>query len=414
MATTSEKNGLLARYMVGQFRLGYETLALYMAGSLFEGHINSMLLEWSDEDIEKTDMCRKINAIPKEILSNNSLCTQKNVFLQYEDYEQVKNFSEDRLRRAEQGRKRLHNFRSLRNKIIHSQEIPSIHIKSNAANDFITYLWSEIAPDSYKRAYSKKKPGKSVIESLYEHTADYMVRAIDEVEFRKKDSALGYPEAIIEIKAIDFDNLFELRKKLAHLKNYLPSWLIRNYGMLKTDILTSIDTTSAYIWLPLVSTEFSAENRRGVYDCSVSILATPLDLRIYMDFGGFTRDQRKLYFDFLRDSPEYLDLLQKLQGREPLEVFDIDWYSFIFNRKKFPEWLAHKEKSLTLAQSKIKSSAKPDSSPITWNRCLHGYTIPKYALAEGEIITFDTIEPKLRNIILLYEAFDTFKTRLGV
>lgn len=114
-----------------------------------------------------------------------------------------------------------------------------------------------------------------------------MVRAIEEVEAIHRDNKAGHDLLKARIFSHDFDNLFDLRRKLVPLKNYLSTWLPEHAPFLKTDILTTIDTTSSYIWMPLVPCQVpKIEKRTGVYDCSVSLLATPLDLRIYMDFGG--------------------------------------------------------------------------------------------------------------------------------
>ena len=414
MKTEAEQLDLLTRSMVGHYRLGSEKIALYLAATIFESFVNSKLRlkGWDEGKIERVGLDTKIDELEKADLGTDSLFTYQDIFQKYHDYGQVKIFSRSVIERENQVEKRLHNFRQLRNKVIHNQKVPLFAVQSNVIEDWIIYLWSELAHDSFEKAYGKRKGRESVIDTLPEHTADYMIRAIDEVEFLKKDRARGHAAGKTVITPKDFDNLFELRGKLVFLKNYLSDWLPEEADFLQTDILTTIDTTSAYIWMPLVSQKLADDSRHGVYDCSVSILATPLDLRVYMDFGGFTRDQRKAYYDFLDGSPEYETLIEDLKGKPGLEVFDIDWYSAISNRSNLSDWLDQREQALAGARDKIKGTAKPENSPITWNRCLHGYVISKYDLAEGGVIDFAMIEPKLRDIIALYQAFNTYKDRI--
>jgi len=418
--TESKQLILLTEAMVGHYRLGSEKVALYLAATLFEGLINSKMNGWNERDIEKNEMYVKIDKIQPPELREDSLFKYQEIFVKYCDFNRVKTFSKSQRVRVDQARRRLHNFRMLRNKLIHNREITNIDKKSNVIEDWIIYLWSELAQDSFKKAYGKRKDKINtdgiirrtcVIDAIPEHLADYMIRAIDEVEFLEKDSACGHLTGKTVVFSKDFDNLFDLRRKLVFVKNYLTDWLTKNANFLKTDILTTIDTTSAYIWLPIVSKSLADGDRQGVFDCSVSLLATPLDLRIYMDFGGFTRDQRKAYFDFLDGSPEYEALLLELEARGDLEVFDIDWYSAIFNRRKISAWRNQREQDLIEAHNKIEKTSKPEGSPITWNRCLHGYVISKFDLPEDSGIDFAMIETKLLDIIALYQAFDRFKKR---
>jgi len=408
--------------MVGHYRLGSEKVALYLAATLFERLINSKLSGWDQERVDRSTLELKIEGIEYSDLLVDSLREYQEIFINYYDYNRLETFSKRPDERVRQIKKRLHNFRRLRNDIIHNQKIPHVAKQSNVIEDWIVYLWSELSQESFKKANDKRKDRKSAIGiirrasifgTIPEHTADYMIRAITEAEFRDRDHACGHASGETVISPEDFDNLFDLRRKLVFFKNYLSEWLPVEAEFLQTDTLTTIDTTSAYIWMPLVSQKkASGESRHGVYDCSVSILATPLDLRIYMDFGGFTRDQRKAYYEFLDRSPEYEVFLANLRDKQDLEVFDIDWYSAIFNRRNIPDWLNQREQALIEARSKIKKTAKPERSPITWNRCLHGYIISKFDLAENDVIDFPMIETKLHDILALYQAFDNYKKRV--
>jgi hypothetical protein len=366
--------------MVGHYKLGHEQIALLLAATLFESLINSHLEGWDEENINNTKLEDKINEIQ---------IPQK---------------------------QRLHDFRKLRNKIVHGRIDEILSEQRDTIEDFIVFLWSHLAPDSFEKADSKHQMGQSIFATLYEHSADYMVRGLSEVEFLDRDEkAAKYKDKDSQndrIEPGDFENLFTLREKLVFLKYYISKWLDENKISLKTDILTIIDTTSGYIWMPLVPKNPAAGERASVYECSVSLLATPFDFRIYMDFGGYQREKRKLYYKFLSDSPEYEEVKNRLTNKQCLKVFDIDWYFSKSNERSFSEWLLSKDDDLVKAKEKIDSAKKPESSPITWNRCLHGYVFSKKDLGDG-YIDFSRMENKLRDIIEFYRAFIKFIQRVA-
>lgn len=413
---------LLTRSMVGRYRLGQEKTALYLAGSLFESLINSKLEaqgDWTEDQRESTSLQDKINKLHVVTLQNDSLFHRRGVFTKFlrtpGGVPTVLEFSDRDGERIKQVVIRLQNFRWLRNRIMHDQMDQVVERDDMAKEDLITYLWAELAPESFEKALSKRKAKEeSIISTLFEHTADYMVRAIEEVEAIQRDNEVGHDLMKAKIFSHDFDNLFDLRRKLVPLKNYLSTWLPKHAPFLQTDILTTIDTTSSYIWMPLVPCQLPTKEKRvGVYDCSVSLLATPLDLRIYMDFGGYARTQRKLYFDFLTGSPEYDAVIEQFKDKPSFEVFDIDWYSFIFNRRPFTAWLADREKRSADARKKLNSTPKPENAPITWNRCVHGYVFSKFDLGNENCIDFEMIEQSLMDVFAFFNAFLQYKNRMG-
>lgn len=418
----SQRESLLARYMVGRYRLGREQFALYLAGILFEAIISKKLIDrqgWPNRDVDQLTLEQRINRLSDDTIKADSLFVSelRHIFTHYFQMQSSRPLaSNDRLR-ITQSKERLHNFRWLRNKIMHGEFNKIVDEKDNKKDDMINYVWCELAPDSFNIAridWENNKRKGCIVETLYEHTADYMVRAIDEIDIRPKDNAISFHSPLEQIKRQDFDNLFHLRRKLVPLKNYLEAWLKEKAPFLHTDILTTIDTTSAYIWMPLVSRKKKEGKQAGIYDCSVSLLATPLDLRIYMDFGGLAKKERKLYYGFLDDSPEYLEFVGELQDRPGLEVFDIDWYSFIFNRRQFSAWRSNKDnmkRSLKDACKNLAELPDPLKGPITWNRNLHGYIFSKYDLVDAGFIDFNMLEPELLDIIKLFEAFKRFMQR---
>jgi len=400
---------LATRNLVGHYRLGHEQIALLLASALFESLIDSLqnAAGWDDN----TSLENKINTLPVTTLSKFS-----EYFLKLDRFypKSCSNWIA-----PNQPRRRLHNFRQLRNRIVHGNINSILSGQRDKIEDLIAFLWSQLAPKSFDKAYQSRQQGqKSVFKTLFEHSADYMVRGLSEVEFLSKDEKTGQYEdrgkdpKNHRIAAVDFENLFTLREKMVFLKYYISQWLDENQISLKTDILTIIDTTSGYIWMPLVPKNSASDGRASVYECSVSLLATPFDFRIYMDFGGYQREKRKLYYKFLSDSPEYKEVVNRLTNKPCLKVFDIDWYFSKSNERLFSKWLLSKDDDLAKANEKIASARRPESSPITWNRCLHGYVFSKQDLGDG-YIDFSRMENKLQDIIELYCAFLNYEQRVA-
>lgn len=410
-----ERDRLLARYMVGRYRLGYANLALYLAGVLFEKLVDSKLVmqdnTWKHR-LNEINLAEKIKKLSFATLCNDSLYKRQDVFIWYMDIAQKPTIkcpltTQSGIRDVEGVRKRLQNFRWLRNFVMHGKLESLRDDHDNKKEDMINYVWAELAPYSFEIAYGHWDRSKGIIGSMKEHSADYMVRAIDEIDILPRDRATSYlPDNPLQLAESDFENLYLLRRKLVPLKNFLTDWLKKNAPFLITDILTTIDTTSAYIWLPL--TREDKEKRRGILSCSVSILATPLDFRVYMDFGGQAYQQRELYYDFVNNSDEYQRVIDVISDSEGLEVFDIDWYCHITKRQNLSEWFKDQNTAVEAAHKKLKAYSRDDGDPLTWNRNLHGYILPK------QPISFSLIKHKLVNIIAFYRAFQDFANKRGL
>jgi len=411
---------VFAEYMAGRYRLGYGYLAQYLACSLFEKIINTKFesqLDWHRSrrtDINRIPLKDKIECLTPETLREDSLFTRKGVFEKYiykvrETGElQLRGFSdfdencpdpdENRLNKV---KFRLHNFRYLRNSIIHGDVAPFEDEMPHNRDEFIYYVWSELAPKSFELALKHwaKTPEKTIKETLWEISADYMTRAVDETMASEDHKGYGG----LEVK--DFENLYELRRKLALLKNDLDGWLAKKHPSLMTDILTTIDTTSAYIWMPFVPAHFKKKHSRdGIFNCCVSILATPLDIRIYMDFGGYAQEQRFKYYQFL-ESSYYKNAKKALDGHG-ITIFDIDWFSALHNSISLESLSEQQRKDrIDLAKEKLLNSRRP----VTWNRMLHGFVIPAEGMASNDKLNLDIIKQHLQTIITFHEAFERFE-----
>jgi len=410
------RDTLLARYMVGRYRLGYENLAFYLAGALFEKIIDNKLLtqeRLSEYELNNIKLEDKINRLEPEMLRNDSLFDDqwRDIFCWYMDIDQKPALKKPLSQNIIAVRKRLHNFRHLRNSIMHGKLEDLLDDGDNKKEDMISYIWCELAPDSFEMAYPHRNERGGIIASMQEHTADYLVRDIDEIDIKPKDKKIMFAkDEPLKVHSDDFENLYKLRRKLVPFKNFLENW-VNQFGLF-TDILTTIDTTSGYIWLPL--TRKDPATKTGILTCSVSILVTPLDFRIYMDFGGRAKEARKIYYKFV-GSDDYLDFLKMNTTQPDLKVFDVDWYSHKFNiRFADNNWVDNRQASIDSAMTKINKVPEKSEDPITWNRMLHGYIYQKDEFGEIESITFKKIEPKLRSIIEYYKSFKKFAQKEGI
>ena len=427
-----DRDTLLARYMVGRYRLGHEKLALYLAGVLFEKLIYNKLRhiqKFSEKKIDLWNLSQRIDKLKAPSLQHDSLYVKRDVFNYYIEsiggvgIRKTFSFGDDMNENIRQINRRLHNFRWLRNQVMHGNIDHMPDEKDNKKDDLINYIWCEFAPESFQMTYRHWAKGKKgLIASMKDHTADYLVRDIDEIDIKPNDLRFPYdPKQPLQLLSEDFENLFILRRKLLTLRNYLyyTDWLKKlepsGKQELYTDILTTIDTTSGYIWLPLTRMRNNDDGTRsGILSCSVSILATPLDFRVYMDFGGMAYDERNAYYDFLDESDEYNHLSETFKNKINLTVFDVDWYSHKFNEQPFSYWIQNKIDAIKKARIKLNNCNKKNGDPITWNRLLHGYIINKSDLLSNKAITFEMIEPQLLDMIVFYKSFKTFAQQKGI
>ncbi|MBT1070695.1 hypothetical protein [Pelotalea chapellei] len=398
------KEARLANYMIGRYRLGYGYLAIYLSAVLFEQVINQKYDTQSKrlKSNESSDITldKKILALDEVSLSTDSIKKYSNIFKVFDDHGKEKPIGSNRYGHIG----RLLNFKGVRNDVVHSLDLDYITKHQAVVEEMMLYIWNELSPDQFKSMYSRAKdqsPG-GIIGTIFETTADYMTRAVDET----------MPKVCSEkfkgITTTHFENMFELRRAMASLQIELRGWIAEKADFLCTDVLTTIDTTSAYIWMPLVPRRDDlGKIRLGIRGASVSILATPLDFRIYLEFGGWAKEERLAYYRFLT-SAEYEDFHSSIGRKPDMMVFDVDWYSARFNERPCTGWLEEREQSIADALEKLSEASK---RPVTWNRMLHGYLIPRDSLKGDRAIDMELIGPKLIDIIALYEVFVVFCTK---
>jgi len=413
---------MLAEAMVGRYRLGYEEMAFYLAGTLFETVINQKLIDhdnWSESMIEYTALEKKIERLSKipNALRHDSLFDpqMRHVFTCYRPdngNKSVMTISKKDNQRLIDITERLANFRWFRNQIMHGKLTKVEDIGDNLKDDLILYVWRELASSSFERIRNKweKQGGKGrIFDAIFKHSADYLIRGIAEVDIRSLDDTANTAKGAWCITQNDFHNLFDMRTKMVELKNHLRGWLKNKGKHLHTNTLSTIDTTSAYIWMPL--TRQASEIQQGVFSCTVALLATPLDFRIYMDFGGMAAIERQQYYNFL-SSEEYSNIASKFVLHPDFYVFNSEWYSFITKKKSICSWLTDsRDNDIKVAQNEINPFLGDISDPITWNRMLHGYILDKEYLKKNGSIDLNMIEKCLEDVISFFSSFERFQLK---
>lgn len=417
--TSEFRYELLAKAMVGRYRLGYVQVAMLLACNLFEAIINQKLKKYDKEkiwaDINNLDAKIKRLAELPDAIKGDSLYARhlRTLFKHYRnspDRDEPYQMSRVSKTREIHVIERLRNLKWLRNNIMHDSFNKVISSNDDIIDDMVNYVWSELAPGNFSLFLTKWENNERVgrlVDTIEKHTADYMVRAIDEVDALSIDDMKPAATADWVIKGSDFSNLFTIRDKLVGLKIYLNKWLKDTGQQLHTNTLTTIDTTSAYIWMPLTSVDNQAQ--MGICASPVSILATPVDIRFYMDFGGMAVNLRRKYYDFLK-SGNYTDAAVQNLHKKSFFVFDTEWFSFVVKKRTLCMWLTdYKDTDIEAAYKEIADYYESSDQQITWNRMLHGYIFDREYFEKHASLGLDVIQNCLIDIIAFHNAFNTFR-----
>jgi len=288
--------------------------------------------------------------------------------------------------------------RNVRNKITH--EIDINEIDRDIIKPMILFIWETFDNETFNNY-------NGFIERVDFLTADYSVVGMREILNKnlQDELAKGYP--FNEFKPEDFQELYKLREKIFSLGSRIKNEILKVHFKeeLYIDIISKVDTTSAYVWM---SMNLYDEKRDKIDSASASILATPLDLRIYFDIGGGGYQVRQDYYKFLK-SDYFLNFKNNIDQDKlkDIELFDNNWYCFIVDRAKLTE-LENSDVIKKAEEAEKKLEAYDEDSKITWNRALVGYIIKR-----GKI-SFEEIQSKLEIIIKLYYCFERYRQdRLG-
>ena len=290
----------------------------------------------------------------------------------------------------------LDYIREIRNKITHESNIydlKQLHdVKKKDIRQMVKEVWRYFDNSSYQNYDGE-------IDEIDRLKADYHVVGIREIF----DDELLPEDQFKKITNEDFNDLFKLRDKIHCLSTMIEDDILgNNQHNIHIDLISKVDTTSAYVWMPMTMRN---KQREKITSASASILATPQDFRIYIDLGGAAYSIREQYYDFL-SSNELANLLGK-DKPDGLKVFSNDWFCFFTEEPRNISVLSDTDKiqnEVKLAREKLLSFKEADI--LTWNRLLIGYVIPR------KEIPYDEIKSKLEYIIELYVGFEKYRKNI--
>ncbi len=279
---------------------------------------------------------------------------------------------------------------NIRNKITH--EINIYEIQRDKIKPMILFILEVLDSTTYNLC-------KGNIDNIDFLRADYAIVGIREMFNENLQDTLAENYHFGGFKLEDFQELYKLRSKMISLGSKIKNEIlkIKHKNELFIDIISKVDTTSAYVWM---SMNLYNKDRVRINSASVSILGTPLDLRIYFDIGGGGYQVRQDYYKFLKS--DCFKYFQENVDLSDMELFDNDWYCFIVDRTQLSE-VSTEEMNNKIKKSEEKLAKYDENSILTWNKMLCGYILKR-----GEI-SFEDIESRLEKIIKLYYCFEYFR-----
>jgi len=177
----------------------------------------------------------------------------------------------------------------------------------------------------------------------------------------------------------DFRNLHDLRYSLRLLQAKLSLFCQKISPQLVFDEIS--EANSAYVWLAAVD---QLEGHRSKIDKpSISVLLTNQDMRIYLDFGGRCKEQRKRYYKNLLNK-KYDQILRNLD--ENYRIFDVYWYFNLENILTIQDFVEKRDMGRLVEQKALIDEVEDFIGFVEENR-----TIPENKLLLGKIFTKDQV-----------------------
>ncbi len=375
-----------AEYMLANFVLGYIDTAIFIGANLFEKYFQKTV------NMKKSKKFIESKVYKTKYFSSEKYWKQ-DVLYRYKKMEKYQIETE------------IEDFTHLRNDFIHGLDDNQIINRKNQIRNFILYIYFSFHQDqNYSDAYLINPTMDDLL------LQDYKIKEISErMIARLEESNSKNSKSFNGIKYKDFDNLFQMRKTLKLLQEVLLQE-VSQVGLVAT-ILSPVDTTSAYIWMPYIDDEFTDNKnrheteRKNLLMSSVSILATPLDFRIYIDFGGGDFEYRSAFQEFimLESTKQYLKKLDKYE-KYPLKIFDIRWYSFIIYQNNLSEIISE-DQLIKMGLKGIKAINKEENKQeiITSGYNRIGFILPASDIDKNTILML------FKDIAHLYYEFLVYK-----
>ena len=260
----------------------------------------------------------------------------------------------------------------------------------NDIHKLVRFVWERLDTDRYTHYHS--------IDAIPPIHADLAVMSVREF-YEENTHRIAPSKSTILLE--DFDDLIHMRRHFLQLGEYLQKGILKKFRNLEVDLVSHVDTSSGYVWLAVNHTRPSPDHLRDrIRHSSVSIFATPLDLRISIDFGGEDYWARKDYYKFLTT-----DTASDFISENPdLSIIDLQWYSFITRCEPAPKNLISQEMQNRLfAASEMLEQYKSEGRIVTWERLLLGKVLPR------ETVSYSAIAYHMERIIELYYKFEKYR-----
>lgn len=314
----------------------------------------------------------------------------------------------------------------LRNALIHKHsDFTSPEFKSDT-DELVDRLFSlPFVEENLKETYSKN------ISCNYEVERD-LIREIGIIDQHNEPPIISKSYTI---KNEIFEDLLLARKYIFPLLRQLLSKKLQSPYLDCTQIqISKVDSTSAYVWLsiPIKTPEIPQKlrTRPKMYLPTLSVLMTPLEFLVYIDFGGFSYYYRVKYYNYILNKDRFIELMNNMMTHQ--DAFfssdyaclrNVHWYVFqnhiidikMINMDRFNDFYTKFEQKmkgwLEEKREPFHSSVELEK-PITWNISLVGWKYP-YIVFEDQNISVDqfiqTIQRNVNSLAPVLKYLTTVK-----
>ncbi len=254
----------------------------------------------------------------------------------------------------------------------------------------VTFVWQELDREKFIRYRA--------IGAIPLLDADNAVMKAREYFQEEETDFTGIPN---RFEKSDFNDLGLLRQHLLNLANHLRKLFLTAYRNLEVDVVGKTDSTSAYTWMVInLIRPGQGQLIDHVHYAFASVMATPLELRICIDFGSEAYMSRGDWYSFV-ETDVFRNFLLKYNG---LQIFDTEWYSFVTGRQEAVKVIADDNFSERIEEAKrLLAECQEQRKVISWGRLLPGFIIGR-----GRI-SYDEISRNLEKIVRLYYKFEKYR-----
>jgi hypothetical protein len=262
-------------------------------------------------------------------------------------------------------------------------------IKAEIAR-LVTYVWQTLDLESYIRYRT--------IGTIPLDDADNAVSEIRECMNDEEADIAGMPGRFEER---DFNDLRHLRLHMVNLSAYLKKHFLPSYRNLAVEVIGKADHTSAYVWMVInLIRPWPVQLKGHLHYASTAIMATPLELRIYINLGSEAYMSRADWYSFLET-----DLFREFVIRLPdMQIFDAEWYSFITDIQPVSSLLGSEslQQRIEAARGLLAEYMEPRKT-ISWGRLMAGFVFKRSE------ISYEDVGKKLNKIVRLYYLFEKYR-----